>query len=105
MNRPHKYGAVATVCDNIRFSSKKESRRYQELKLLLAAKEISCLSIQPEFRLDVNGMFVCHYVADFSYIHRDGHRVVEDVKGIKTAVYRLKKKLVMAIYGIDILET
>jgi len=48
---------------------------------------------------------VTTYVADFRYKNKEGKEVVEDVKGFKTAIYRLKKKLVKAYYGISILET
>ncbi len=46
------------------------------------------------------------YKADFRYeVTATGERVIEDVKGVRTAVYRLKKKLVKALYGIEIIET
>jgi dsDNA-binding SOS-regulon protein len=62
-----KYGAVRTEVDGISFASKKEARRYSELKLLERAGEIADLQLQPRFPLTVNGVRVCTYVADFQY--------------------------------------
>lgn len=73
-----------------------------------AAGEISDLRRQHCFSCVINGVKICDYYADFSYKDKDGKLVVEDVKSIITAknpVYRLKKKLVLALYGVDILET
>ena len=113
--RRHKYGAEPTVVDGIRFDSKKEARRYGELRLLEKARKIESLELQPSWPLlvyehDAVATGACPtcigtYRADFVY--RDvesGCVVVEDVKGIRTAVYRLKKKLVEATYGITIVE-
>lgn len=111
--RKHKYGAVATVVDGVRFSSKAEARRYTELRLLEKAGEIKGLEVQPKFKLMVPecgsgfDVQVGHYVADFRY--RQGPKgvlVVEDVKSTptKTAIYRLKKKMVEATHGIQITE-
>jgi len=101
-----KYHAVPTIVGDICFDSKKEAARYQELKLLERAGEIIRLELQPKFEIVVNNVKICDYLGDFRYI--DAHNmetVTEDTKGVKTPVYRLKKKLVKAIYGIDILET
>jgi hypothetical protein len=100
----HKYHAIPTEIDGIRFDSKSEAIRYQELKLLERAGEISNLELQPKYSIDINGKHICNYVADFRYLDR-GVLVVEDVKGMKTPVYRLKKKMVEAAYGIVITET
>lgn len=107
-----KYRNIKTVIDNIKFDSKKESYRYLELKQLQKQGKISDLTLQPKFILEINGCKICNYIADFSYYVQDSrtkaiclNRVVEDVKGMKTAVYRLKKKLMKACHGIDILET
>jgi len=120
--RPNKYNAKKTVVDGITFDSKKEAKRYQELKLLERAGEIDNLELQPVYQLTVASMnsdqfsTVGKYIADFRYSKMDYGikypgldrciiKVVEDVKGVKTPLYRLKKKLMKAIYGIDILET
>ena len=104
-----KYLNRKTVVDGIKFDSAKEARRYGELKLLERAGQITGLEIQPSFRLVVNNCLICTYKADFRYTtdtpHVRGLVVVEDVKGMKTPVYRLKKKLMLAIHGVEIFET
>ena len=98
-----KYRAVPTIVDNVRFASKKEARRYSDLKLLIHAKAIKDLVLQPKFVIDVDGVHVCTYIGDFQYT--EGNEViVEDCKGFKTDVYKLKKKLMKAIFGIDVKE-
>lgn len=99
-----KYRAVKTEVDGIIFDSKKEAARYKELILLEKSGVISHLELQPRYDCVVNGKKICSYRADFRYFN-DQNSVVEDVKGFKTPVYRLKKKLVEALYpGIRILE-
>jgi len=104
VRKPRKYKNVKTEVGGIKFDSKAEARRYSCLKLLEAAGEIYDLSLQPRFDLIVNGKKCGFYKADFKYIE-NGKEVIEDVKGLPTPVYRLKKKLVKAIYDIDIYET
>ena len=99
-----KYGAEPTTVDGIRFASKREAARYTELKLALDCGVISDLVLQPSFALHVNGLTVCRYVADFGYTRADGKFAIEDAKGVKTAVYKLKKKMVEAEYGITVVE-
>lgn len=99
-----KYRNIPTVVDGIRFASKREAKRYSELKLMEKAGEILGLECQPRFKLIVNSRPIATYVADFTYRFRNGLTIVEDVKGVKTAVYSLKKKLMLAIYGIAIRE-
>ncbi len=97
---------VPTEVDGIRFPSRREARRYGELKLLLRGGAISDLQLQVKYPLPVNGHLVGHYVADFVYKDESTKRtIVEDVKGVRTSVYVLKSKLMKAIYGITILET
>ena len=99
-----KYRAIPVEIDGIRFASKAERNRYLELKLLEHAGEISRLELQPSFKCVIDNKLVCTYRADFSYFDKSS-RVVEDVKGMKTPVYRLKKKLVEALYpGVVIKE-
>lgn len=103
--RPNKYGAVRTTVDGKRFASGKEAARYGQLVLAEKAGEIRDLECQPRYPLVVNGRRVADYIADFAYRDREGLRVVEDVKGVRTAVYRLKVKLMRACYEIEVLET
>lgn len=100
----NKYKAIKTVVDGITFDSKKEAKRYVELKLLVKSGVISELKLQPRFDLIINDCKCGFYKADFEYIE-NGKTVIEDVKGMKTPVYNLKKKLIKAIYNIDIFET
>lgn len=105
-----KYGNKPTVIDGVRFDSAKEARRYRELLIAQRAGEITGLECQPSFALtteDVHGRSVkiCTYKGDFRY-RKDGLVVVEDVKSAatRTPVYRLKKKLMNALLGIEIVE-
>lgn len=106
--RRSKYGAVRTTVEGITFASKKEARRYQELRLLEKAGEIWGLACQPRYSLEVNGRKIGEYRGDFVYGigPMDGacRAVCEDVKGFKTPLYRWKKRHVEAQYGIDIRE-
>lgn len=99
-----KYGNTKVFVDGHHFDSKAEGARYWDLRLMERAGEISDLELQPPFPLLVNGVKVGLYRADFRYRNADGDVVVEDVKGMKTAVYRLKKKMVEAQYGIVVEE-
>lgn len=100
-----KYGNKKTEVDGILFDSKKEAKRYQELRLLEKQGIILELQLQPKFPIVVNGKKICTYIADFDYcVAHTADRIVEDVKGIKTPIYNLKKKLVKAVHGIDITE-
>ena len=101
----NKYRNVKTEINGIVFDSKKEATRYSELKVLERTGYISKLELQYRFPLQVNGVNVCTYVADFYYLDKSGREVVEDTKGLKTAMYRLKAKLMIACYGLRILET
>ena len=104
--RRAKYGNRAALVDGIRFASQREARRYQQLRLLEQQGQIAVLELQRKFCLVVNGRHVCDYVCDFCYtrLTPPGGLVVEDAKGVKTPVYRLKKKLLLACYGIEIQE-
>lgn len=100
----NKYHNKKTEVDGILFDSKREARRYQELRLLEKAGEIQDLLLQPSFDLIVQGgKVIGKYYADFKY--RMGTKVViEDAKGAKTDVYRLKKKIVEAVHMVKIVE-
>jgi hypothetical protein len=108
------------IVNGLEFDSTKEARRYQDLVLMQSAGRISKLTRQTEYELKVNGILICIYVADFSYVQfvpgpdagkgwigvYHGH-VVEDVKSKATRklpVYAIKKKLMKAIHGIEIQE-
>ena len=94
-----KYRAKKTVVDGITFASKKEAKRYQELKLLQKAGKIKELELQPKFPMIINCAKICTYIADFRYYDNDiKDFIVEDVKGIRLPVYKIKKKLLLALY-------
>lgn len=101
----NKYGNIKTTIDGYTFASKKEARRYGELKLLEKAGEITDLGLQPMFILQVaftDNMGKKHraieYVGDFRYFTLKKGWVVEDTKGFRTEVYKLKKKLLLYAY-------
>lgn len=105
----HKFNAVRTTVDGHTFASKAEAKRFAELKMLEKAGEIDGLEIQPEFPLNVRGVKLGVYRGDFAYWTRiDGQRwrILEDVKSpaTKTAIYRWKKKHLLAEHGIEIME-
>ncbi len=113
-----KYRNKKVVIDGIKFDSKKEANRYCELKTLLNAKAIKNLELQKEYTLipaqyeyiEINGKKkrkcierACNYKADFVY-EKDGKTIVEDTKGYKTKDYIIKRKLMLYIHGIKIIE-
>lgn len=103
----NKYHASKTELDGIRFDSRKEAARYRELKLLERAGEIRDLQLQVPFELipKQEGERACTYVADFVYHMTDtGKMVVEDAKGMRTDVYKIKRKLMLWRHGIRISE-
>lgn len=118
--RPSKYGAVKTTVDGETFDSKAEARRWCDLVLLMKAGEIRPVAGRDTLRgqsydLTVNGVKVCRYESDFEYeearyitfpkFEKFWRRVVEDCKGMKTPVYRLKRKLMKAVHEIEIFES
>jgi hypothetical protein len=104
-SKRNKFGAKGyTDAEGRYHASKAEGSRWNDLQLLSRAGRITNLTHQPSFDLVVNGVLVCRYRADAAYINSDGERVVEDTKGVKTAVYRIKRKLMSALHGITIRE-
>ena len=92
-------GNMEVKADGYVFDSMKEWKRYMQLKILLKAKKISDLTLQPEyvlqesFKHDSKTHRMIKYVADFRYI-QNGNIIVEDVKGFLTDIYKLKKKAI-----------
>ena len=109
-----KYGAIKTQIDGITFSSKAESKRYLQLKELERLGQIDSLELQPRYELAPSVRFAgaaratpaLRYFADFRYVDHLGKQVVEDVKGFSknTEGFRIKKHLMLAVHGIEILE-
>ncbi|MFM7010858.1 MAG: DUF1064 domain-containing protein [Betaproteobacteria bacterium] len=99
-----KYRNVKVVIDGRRFDSKAEGARYVELKKHFEAGIVTSLQCQVRYSIDVSGVHICDYVADFVYVDVDGNQVVEDVKGVRTRDYALKAKLMKAVHGIAVRE-
>ena len=105
----NKYRNNPIIIDGIRFDSTKEGYRWCELQTLQKAGVISELQRQVKFELQPDFYFkgkkerAINYIADFTY-YENGEYIVEDVKGVKTQEYKLKKKMMQYIYGIDIKE-
>lgn len=107
-----KYGAKKVQIDGITFSSKAEAKRYSELKLLERAGHITNLELQPKFDLVPSVKYAgaarakpaLRYVADFRYVDHLGKTIVEDVKGFETREYQIKKHLLLALHGIEVVE-
>jgi hypothetical protein len=108
----NKYGAKKCQLDNMTFDSIAEARRWQELRYLTRAGIIKDVRRQVPFVLipaqkDETGKVIerpLTYVADFVYKDQSGRTIVEDAKGMKTDVYKIKRKLMLSIYGIRIVE-
>lgn len=110
MKRRNKYGAQKVEFEGETFDSKLELARYKELRFLEAAGDIQNLRRQVRFPIEVNGVKICTYVADFCYdefTQIGAAHIVEDVKSpisAKIRDYLLKKKLMRAVYGVEIRE-
>lgn len=120
--RNSKYGADSVLINGVKFDSKREARRYVELKNLEKAGVISELELQVKYLLlpaqrepdsigkrggIIKGKLIereCSYYADFVYKDEKGETVVEDAKGFRTPEYKIKKKLMLYFYGIQIKE-
>lgn len=106
-----KYKNVKTVVDGIEFDSKKEAKRWLELRAMERCGDISCLQRQvvfaliPPVVLDGRKRPETKYIADFKYRTAAGDDVVEDAKGFKTDSWSLKRKLMRWIHGIEVVES
>ena len=117
MAKRPKYGNKKIEINGVKFDSVKESKRYQALLLLQRAGEISDLELQPKFELvkgvkfsgDARAKPAVRYFADFAYTETaTGKRIVEDVKSPVTKekpYYKMKRHMMLAFHGIEILET
>lgn len=104
----NKYGNIKTIYNGQRYDSKKEASYAQLLDTLKRAKNrkdrVYSYETQIPFQITLNGHNICKYIADFRVNYEDGREEIVDVKGKKTDIYKLKKKLVEAQYGIEIIE-
>lgn len=105
----NKYFNKKVVIDGIKFDSKKEANYYTKLKLMQNAGVIWDLEVQRKYVLQkaftFNGKTIreISYYADFVYEDKNGIHVV-DTKGYRTDVYKMKKKMFIKKYGIEIEE-
>ena len=99
-----KYRNKKTTVNGRTFDSKLEAARYVQLVRLQEGGVVFGLKCQVTFPLMVNGSLICKYICDFTYTDSDGKFVVEDAKGVRTREYILKKKLMKAVHGIDVIE-
>lgn len=89
-----------------KFDSKAEYERWCDLKLLQLGGKIFNLRRQVAYPIEINGIHVCVWIADYVYTDfQTGKEVAEDLKGISTDVFKLKRKMVEAYYGFKILVT
>jgi hypothetical protein len=96
----HKFHNVPQTIDHIRFASKKEAKRYEELKLLKRSGEVLFFLRQTPFHLPGATKYLC----DFTVFWSNGDITFEDVKGLKTPTYKLKKRMIEHLYPIHITE-
>ena len=102
----NKYFAKKTLAFGLRFDSKWEAERWGQLKAMERAGVVTELERQIKYDLTINDIKICDYIADFRYLQQeeDGFSklIIEDAKGILTPEFKLKKKMMKAIHGIDI---
>lgn len=93
--------------DGHKFRSLMERARYYELLLLEKAGKIKDLKLQVRYKLEVNDILICTYVSDFNYLELALGWVqrVEDCKGTRTLLYKVKRQLMLALFNIRIYET
>lgn len=104
----NKYHNKRTDYNGRMYDSKKEANHAAQLDMQRLASDPAqkVLKVVPQYRMNllVNGKKVGAYVADFLVSFADGHKEIQDVKGVKTPIYKLKKKMVEAQYGEKIIE-
>lgn len=103
-----KYGAQRVQVDGHTFDSKHEARVYEQLRARHAAGEIANLELHPVYPFVINGVKVGRFTPDFRYVdlRAGGRLVVADAKSspTKTEAYGLRKRLLLALYDIELLE-
>jgi hypothetical protein len=99
-----KYRNRKVTYDGIEFDSQREFKYYLDFKTLHQAGAIADFKVHPEFVCSIAGQRICKYEADFEFTEKGRRRVI-DVKSPVTAkhpVFRLKRKLVKALHGVEI---
>ena len=102
----NKYNAKKTEFMGYKFDSRWEAERYGQLSSMVLAGVVKDLERQVKYDIIVNDQKICRYIADFVYIlvHENGseEKIVEDAKGVQTSDFKLKKKLMKAVFDIEI---
>ena len=102
----NKYNAKKTEFMGFKFDSKWEAERYGQLSSMALGGVVKDLKRQVKYDIIVNDQKICRYIADFVYIlvHENGseEKIVEDAKGVQTSDFKLKKKLMKAVFDIEI---
>tara|TARA_R100000005_G_C4991393_1_gene198752 strand:- start:1805 stop:2176 length:372 start_codon:yes stop_codon:yes gene_type:complete len=102
----NKYNAKKTEFMGYKFDSKWEAERYGQLSSMALAGVVKDLERQVKYEIVVNNHKICNYIADFVYtlVHENGkkEKIVEDAKGVQTTDFKLKMKLMKAVFDIDI---
>lgn len=96
--KPTKYNNVRQTYNNYNYDSRFEARVAAELDLLQAAGEITTIERQFKISLDVAGHHIANYYCDFRVEYPDGTFELIEAKGVETEAYRLKRKLMEAIW-------
>ena len=102
----NKYNAKKTEFMGYKFDSKWEAESYGQLASMQMAGVVEDLERQVKFDIIVNDHKICKYIADFVYIltHENGkkEKIIEDAKGVQTTDFKIKKKLMKAVFDIEI---
>jgi hypothetical protein len=99
--RKSKYGNKKTEYNGVMYASKKEAAYAGELDLRVMAGDIRKWNRQVKLEVRLNGQHICNYYADFQIVHTNNTVEYVDVKGYETKVFKLKWKLVQALYGSE----
>jgi hypothetical protein len=110
--RANKFNAIPIIVDGIRFSSTKEGSFYRKLclqkKAIRPDLQVVDIELQPRFDIIINKQKIAFYKADFRVTYADNHITIFDVKGCKKGaayqLFKLKKKIIEALYNIEIVE-
>ena len=93
-----------TEYGGVLYDSQHEARRAADLDLQLRVGHIKSWERQVKVQICINGVFICSYTPDFKVVGLDDVVVFEDAKGVRTPEYQIKKKLMLAVHGIQIKE-
>lgn len=106
--KANKYGSKKTIYNGVKYDSAKEASFAEKLDLLFKAKEVIYWQRQVTYDLVVNGSKICSYRLDFKVMMKNGEFEYWDIKGCKTGsayqMFLLKKKLMAACHGIEVIE-